>query len=258
MAITLIRTDRNGTKYYMDNVCPKCDGVGTISYYGHVAGGVCFKCNGTGTYRHSWKEYTPEYAKTLEQRRIDREKRKAPERNRKFFKEQGLSETGEAFIVTGETYSIKEQLKEAGAKFNYLMGWHFDHEIDIFNTVKITVEEIAHRNMVDEFIFNDDVKDIIDKKIRDSMPKSTSEYVGNIGDKISVEVKLVGKYYYEGFYGVTNIYKFVDNNDNIYVWKTSTYKEIELNEVYTLRGTIKEHSEYKDEKQTILIRCKID
>lgn len=28
--------------------CPRCNGKGNITYYGHIQNGVCFKCGGTG------------------------------------------------------------------------------------------------------------------------------------------------------------------------------------------------------------------
>ena len=52
----LIRIDKNGTKYYEDNVCPKCYGQGYINGYEHIEGGVCFLCGGTGNYTTHWKE----------------------------------------------------------------------------------------------------------------------------------------------------------------------------------------------------------
>ena len=29
--------------------CPRCDGKGHITYYGHIRDGVCFRCGGAGT-----------------------------------------------------------------------------------------------------------------------------------------------------------------------------------------------------------------
>ena len=48
----LIKTDRNGTKYWDESNCPKCGGKGKIYYYAHVEGGICFKCGGTGVFHH--------------------------------------------------------------------------------------------------------------------------------------------------------------------------------------------------------------
>ena len=44
----LFKTDKNGTKYYVDHACPKCHGKGYIPYYGFNYNGVCFKCGGSG------------------------------------------------------------------------------------------------------------------------------------------------------------------------------------------------------------------
>jgi hypothetical protein len=84
-----------------------------------------------------------------------------------------------------------------------------------------------------------------------------SNYVGTIGEKITVnaEMNLVGGYDTE--FGYVRIYKFVDESGNIYIWKTSTAISLESGSNVTLKGTVKDHKEYKLEKQTILTRCKV-
>lgn len=146
---TLIKTDRNGTKYWYEHRCPKCGGKGYIPGYEMIANGVCFKCGGTGEYGHSWKEYTSEYAAKLEERRIAREKKKAPEKNAKILKDNGFNEDGFMWIVLGDTYSIKEELKAAGAKFDGVFLWHFDHEDNRYPCVKISIEDVAEKNSID-------------------------------------------------------------------------------------------------------------
>ena len=61
---------------------------------------------------------TPEYAAKLEERRIAREKKKAPERNAKILKDNGFNVEGFMWIVLGNTFKIKEELKTAGARFD--------------------------------------------------------------------------------------------------------------------------------------------
>ena len=55
------------------------------------------------------------------------------------------------------------------------------------------------------------------------------------------------------------IYKFADENGNTIVWKTSKClcDELQQESYYTIKGTVKEQSEYKGDKQTVLTRCKI-
>lgn len=83
-----------------------------------------------------------------------------------------------------------------------------------------------------------------------------SDYVGNIGERITIEVssgQLVSSF--ETQYGVTRVYRFSDLQGNAMTWFAS--KGIELNGITKVTGTIKEHSEYNGEKQTILTRCKV-
>ena len=103
-----------------------------------------------------------------------------------------------------------------------------------------------------------------------------SDYVGTIGQKIQVELTFVNQYSFETQWGDSHIYKFMDQNGNIFIWKSSKWLEkavsiyseldemeykhfepIRQAEVVKIRGTIKDHSEYAGAKQTILTRCKI-
>jgi hypothetical protein len=43
MAATLVKTDKNGTRYYESDDCPKCGGSGVIREYGHIEDAICHK-----------------------------------------------------------------------------------------------------------------------------------------------------------------------------------------------------------------------
>ena len=60
----LLKTDKNGTRTYQSEVCPKCHGSGYLREYDYVEGGVCFCCNGTGRKTHTLIVRTPEYDET--------------------------------------------------------------------------------------------------------------------------------------------------------------------------------------------------
>lgn len=53
------------------------------------------------------------------------------------------------------------------------------------------------------------------------------------------------------------LYSFKDADGNVFVWKTSKGLAIENDTQVRVTGTIKEYSEYKEVKQTILTRCNI-
>lgn len=93
--------------------------------------------------------------------------------------------------------------------------------------------------------------------------KAISQHIGQVGDKIDLDVTLEKSAWFDvpsfrGFGTDTmHVYTFRDTQGNALVWKTSGCLDIEEGQQVHLKGTIKAHDEYKDEKQTVLTRCKI-
>lgn len=88
-----------------------------------------------------------------------------------------------------------------------------------------------------------------------------SEYFGELGKRYKAEKVCEAEYvtWYETMYGITNIYKFILENGNILVWKTSNcYSDEELNKCEEITFTVKDHKEYKGTKQTEVTRCKLN
>ena len=82
-----------------------------------------------------------------------------------------------------------------------------------------------------------------------------SEYVGNVGDKVSydgIRAEVVGRY--DTQYGVNVIYRFVIDG-NILIWRTTGF--INCNLPVSIRGTIKAHNDFRGVKQTELTRCRV-
>lgn len=135
-----VKTDRNGTKYFYDWNCPRCGGVGQAEKW-RFTGLTCFECGGTGLRRVAKvvKEYTPEYWAKLEARRqaraakyaeehadeiaaekAEQERREAEWRKRendRICKENGIGTNGVGFILTGNTYPVKDEIKANGGKW---------------------------------------------------------------------------------------------------------------------------------------------
>jgi len=86
-----------------------------------------------------------------------------------------------------------------------------------------------------------------------------SEYVGNVGDRIVIEVgeiKLLTSWEncFDGYHTTwTGLYKIVDKSGNVFTWKTSKYFE----NAKTIKGTVKGHQEYRGVKQTEVTRCTV-
>lgn len=74
---TLVRTDKNGTKYYTGIAkCDRCGGLGGGDQWEYT-GWTCYKCGGKGQYATEWCERTEEYQQKLDERRVKRNAKRA-------------------------------------------------------------------------------------------------------------------------------------------------------------------------------------
>ncbi len=282
----LVRTDKNGTKYFhCTDRCFKCGGTGIIGCYVRVNGGECFDCGGSGIATWDEKEYTPEYEAKLEANRKKRAEKKlaeakahATEKNAEFFRKNGFTPDGKTWFVLGNTYDIKDELKEQGAKWDNLSRhWHMAVKPEGREVIGVSVEEMYYPDAAGVYDWKNwlgfetaENKGIehyayrIEKAEKElKYGKSTSEHVGKVGDKIEVVVSYIHTASWENGYGgywspsVTNLHTFKDESGNMYVWKTGKFIESEYGTKMVVKGTVKEHSEYKGTKQTVLTRCTI-
>lgn len=83
----------------------------------------------------------------------------------------------------------------------------------------------------------------------------SSNYVGNIKDKITVDVTVISCTGFESQYGYMFVNTFQDANKNIFVWITGT-KSYDIGIQLKIMGTVKAHNEYNGVKQTVLTRVK--
>lgn len=254
---TLIRIDRNGTKYFSEDRCPKCNGSGTITW-SNLDAGRCWLCGGSGKHTHSWKEYTPEYAKKLAERRLEKVRKAAPEQNRKFRQSIGLNDDGSAWIVINE-YAKSADMKPLGARWTPRLGWFFKEEHD--GTFYMSGDDLGEYQINGLWSFKPDIEKVIAEKRTALLPKSNSEYIGNVGEKLDTVAVFDHEARFEThftYYGETVCILTFKAGDNTIVWKTSSYNALEKGKKYRVRGTVKEHSEYRGDKQTVLTRCKIE
>ncbi|MCB4338016.1 hypothetical protein BJQ93_00333 [Bacillus subtilis] len=106
-------------------------------------------------------------------------------------------------------------------------------------------------------------KDYVNKQKRLNEPPS--EWVGRVGDKVDLVLRVVDSFYvnyYNPFaYGTSTvcINKLRDGDGNIFIWKTSKNlsNQCDGEGKVRIRGTIKEHNTYQDQKQTVLTRCRV-
>lgn len=103
------------------------------------------------------------------------------------------------------------------------------------------------------------------KRVKSNSEK-TNEYVGNVGDRITIkDIKSIRVLYTKDGsqfgYRVpdTYVYEIIDASGYTYIWST-THSSLEeyIEDIQSINATIKAHQEYKGLKQTVITRGKIN
>ena len=273
--LSLVKTDRNGTKYYEGvQKCWKCDGSGYISYFNYYAQGVCFACNGNGVNPCKVKVMTDEHAKKLEDKRaekrqkeIDERKREQKNLNAKFLSDNGFNPEGKAylFIKTGfvNKQFANELISKGAKKYGYNIFIFPEPRAD-YNCIEFSAEDCFFADIYGVYVdfdyhkMNKILSDFIEQEKAEKAKKSA--YYGNIGDKLK-DFELTFKHLFviDTKFGSMGVFIFEDNAGNQFKWGTSSgfSRDIADGEVIKINATIKEYSEYNGIKQTVLTRCKL-
>ena len=159
-------------------------------------------------------------------------------------------------ILKGDAESCANWLSDHGARYARWWGWYFTStmivpDVDFVGLTPVTLSWDligTDTNLRPE----DQIKQVIDSLL---FAESASEYVGRIGERIEIDITVTKIVTLEGSrYGTQYLFEMIDENENVYIWITSAQK-LTINEKYHLRGTVKEHSIYRNVKQTVLTRC---
>lgn len=267
------REDKNGTRYFYDYACDRCGGTGKIYAYRYIDSGTCFKCGGSGhkTSGSLVKVYTPDHYEELKAKREQREADKIAQKRDNFKKNlpvilrnMGFGVEGEELVIYRpyeDTWAYKDQLKEAGYKYNKTVGWFGEKPLDGWNMQRMTSEQVVniyYESCNVTWKEPDEVKPLLmENKLANA--ENVSTWQGNIGDKIEIDLHIDKKIVGEGFRGgVSYLYLMHDAFNNKFTWSSAC--EYEANSDVRFKATIKDHVVYHDKRgfdvqQTVLTRC---
>lgn len=206
----------------------------------------------------------------------------AEERTAQFFEENGFGPDGRVFIVLGNTYPIKEELKAKGARYHEFLGWHFAEPVEGYPLLECNPQTVIgeYDNSKGEHVvatllrmcstgelcwqFRWELYGPWLKRIRYEYLHRDVQgagYVGTVGERRAFDLKVTKIVNYDSRYtdydGFYQLIIFEDREKHVFIWRTATLPDIEVDEEIKLVGTIKEHSEYCGTKQTVLTRCRI-
>jgi len=255
--------------------CDRCGGTGIFATRvenGHrvphpAYGGVCLKCDGVGTIRKTVRLYTEkQYAAMQKKKEVGAARRALEAEARRIHRKitayqkwlslNGFNEDGETYLIFGNTYPIKDQLKAAGCKFSQELKWHGPAAVDVPEDCYV---ERVHYSHIYEW--NPDTCEMT--KLEEGAEflseifskNSEGKFVGEIGERLrNITVTFDGVKAFEGQYGASNVYRFTYEGAQLR-WFTSCEKDLQEGETYQLTGTVKTHKVFGNEKMTYLSRC---
>lgn len=160
-------------------------------------------------------------------------------------------------IFKGDTYAHIDWFRESIARYARWWGWY------IISTEKIPDDlpnDIEPIQLPWEVVGNDDGKlkpeSVVEKAVEELLyDAGTSEFVGEIGERIELTLTVISAIKIENNYGHSTMHIMEDDCGNVYVWTTAA-KSWSEGSVKTIRGTIKNHRIYKNTKQTVLKNCR--
>ena len=184
---------------------------------------------------------------------------KAVKKSVNFREVLGFGEAGYITIYYGETYPNLNWFKEAPeCRYHKVFGW--------YTPSAETVSDEIPEGVKTAKLYWDDIKneygDVDEDKATAAIAEiryeevESGEYVGEVGDRDIFELKIKKAITLTGFYGISTMHIMEDAVGNTFVWTTAA-KTLEVGATYRMKGTIKDHKEYKGVKQTILTRCTI-
>lgn len=245
---------KNGRKYVrVKGKCDRCGGSGIWSWGPY--GGTCFKCNGSGNDIQEVRWYTDKERAAQDKAAKKRAEARVQRQLERDAYEQGAEYNGftDGFVIAilGNTYEIKDELKEAGAKYTRGLGWHFDSK----EKVPVQYADRTRMIMWEDASVDGKIKSVeeLERLVAVASPTDDSVHKYFLGSRVrDLTLKVYKVWQGPGY----TMHTFVDNENNVYLWTTSS-RTLPLDAQVTMDVTIKEHTEYKGVKQTVLTRPRI-
>lgn len=159
-------------------------------------------------------------------------------------------------IFKGDTYAEIDWFRASIARYARWWGWYIISTEEIPADLPAGIEAIR---LPWESVGQDSgelkpeslIKEVVEALIYDS---SDSEYQGVLGERLDLYLTVERTIELDGNYGRSTMHLMRDDCGNLYVWTTAS-KSWAAGSEHHIRGTVKDHRTYRNEKQTVLTRC---
>ena len=267
---------KNGRLYtVVEGKCDRCGGTGIFACRvenGHPVphpayGGVCLKCGGEGKIRKTVRLYTEGEYRSAQKAKANRkakaeEVRQARIKEKKanalsnWLKQNGFDEDGNTYLIFGNTYPIKDELKAAGCKFSQELKWHGPAAVDVPEDCYIERIRWSDVYKWNEDFWNMHITPSGQSFLEDIFSShDVGVFIGEIGERLrDMSAVLEKKIECDGKFGWSLMYRF-NSAGAQFVWFTQKELDLEEGDECVLTGTVKKHGTYGNVKTTYLNRC---
>ena len=177
-----------------------------------------------------------------------------------WFKKNGYNEKGLTYVYfPADSYEIRDTLKDAGFKFDKVLLWHAPEIPAGYEdkVIEVKTSDIIEFTAWGKGVFVNGAYKIIEQRIAAFDPKFSAWY-GEVGQKFTdLPATLTSIHQVETRFGLSNLVKFTLEGGEELNWWTTVTITAEVGSKVLISGTIKDHSEYKGDKVTLVTRCKI-
>jgi len=219
-------------------VCTHCGGAGGADRWAHT-GWTCYQCGGSGFHGiDKFLLYTEDQLAKLNATAAKKAQVKAEAAAVEAAKRQA-----EIQLRRADFFAAYGSLLEKAEKFAERNDFIADvlRKAHQYNTFSES-QEVALRNAI-ERIEAEDTR------------KAKAQFVGVVGERREFVVEVKNVYSFQTAFGIKNIVTFRDIDGNTLVSKGSFWSE--KGNKYTIKATVKDHTTYRDEKQTVIERLKV-
>ena len=159
-------------------------------------------------------------------------------------------------IFKGDTYAEIDWFRASIARYARWWGWYIisteEVPVDLpagIEAIRLPWESVGQDS--GELKPESLVKEAVEALIYDG---SDSEYQGALGERLDLYLTVERTIELDGNYGRSTMHLMRDDCGNLYVWTTAS-KSWAVGSEHHIRGTVKDHRTYRNEKQTVLTRC---
>jgi hypothetical protein len=161
-------------------------------------------------------------------------------------------------IFKGDQETNNDWFRLSNARYHSTWGWYVVSTEETPNDLPFGIEPIKLywkdiTTPVGNLKPEDTIKAIVTSLL---YGESSSVFVGEVGERLDLILKVEKAIPFDGAYGKTTIHIMHDDCGNEFVWTTAA-KTLVVDTEYEIRGSIKDHRVYKGTNQTILTRCTI-